>query len=422
MASIFVLCVDMFCLRSSAVAAAVTFISIGVLVAPAASADVFNGRIAFSSFRVDPPAGEARTGDVFTINPAGTDLRRLTTNPADDAQADWSSDGKVIAYRIRKPNSRINFEVARMSAFGDGQRRLTDTPTGQASSQPSWFPDMSAILYRRSGPGLIASIWQMGPLGEDSQLRYDPPGAQWYPSLSPDMSTIVFATTTSSTGDTDRAIHTINRDGGTVQTLFDVVGAYDSAPAWSPDGALIAFQSDANVAGENPEGDMEIWTMNADGGDPRQLTHNALHDEGPVWSPDATMLAYSSGSDDAHLDIAIMTTTGAPVRTLTDYAGRDESPDWQAIPAPRTDRRCGDLAGTGAYDVRAAGHGLACHKALALARHWSAAERAGKRPSRIQGFDVDVSDFGGTLRVVLTHRGNHHDGGNGKLLAFLYQP
>ena len=39
--------------------------------------------------------------------------------------------------------------------------------------------------------------------------------------------------------------------------------------------------------------------MGADGANPTQLTHNALHDEGPAWSPDGTMLAYTSGPDNS---------------------------------------------------------------------------------------------------------------------------
>ena len=81
------------------------------LVAPAA-ADTFNGRIAFSSVRTDPQAKEF---DIFSMNPDGGDVRPLTTNPATDRQPDWSPDGTAIAYTIRKPNSTINFEVARMT-------------------------------------------------------------------------------------------------------------------------------------------------------------------------------------------------------------------------------------------------------------------------------------------------------------------
>src|SRR5262245_19185269 len=99
--------------------------------APAASADVFNGRIAFSRFRTDP---RGLVGDIFSMNPDGTDLRQLTDNPLDDAQSDWSPDGRDIAYRIRKPETpTVNFEVARMTAAGTDRTRLTFTPTGQAS-------------------------------------------------------------------------------------------------------------------------------------------------------------------------------------------------------------------------------------------------------------------------------------------------
>jgi Tol biopolymer transport system component len=317
-----------------------------------------------------------------------------------------------------------------MTAAGQDHQRLTFTDTGQASSQPAWFPDKSAILFRRSGPG-ASSIWQMGTLGENPVLRYDPPGGQFYPSLSPDMSKVIFATVTSPTGDTDRAVQTLNPDGTGLATLFDVVGAFDSAPAWSPDGTKIAFESNASLDGANPEGDMEIWIMDADGANPTQVTHNALHDEGPAWSPDQTMLTYSSGADNLHLDVNVMTAAGVHVPQLTDYEGRDESPDWQPIPAPPTDRRCGDVVetGPGAHDVRAAG--LSCHKALALAARWSPVEQTAHRQSKHKRFDADVTDFGGTWRVVLTQR-RIHDRDHGdrdaddyrhdKLIAFLYQP
>jgi hypothetical protein len=142
-------------------------------------------------------------------------------------------------------------------------------------------------------------------------------------------------------------------------------------------------------------------------------------DSDPAWSPDATMLAYTSGPTNTTGDIHVMTTAGVNLRRLAPYEGIDESPDWQPIPAPATDRRCGD-ADSGARDVRAAGHGLSCRKALELAARWSA---TADRPTVVGPFDAETVDFGGTLRVVLTHRGNRDDDrtGNGKLVAFLYQ-
>lgn len=392
---------------------AVSWLALAAPAEAAAPADSFNGRIAFSSVRTDPQAKEF---DVFSMNPDGSDVRRLTTNPETDRQPDWSPHGTDIAYSIDKPASPVNFEVARMTAAGTKHRRLTHTPDGQASTQPSWLPDGRGILFRRSGPGRASTIWQMGVFGQSPSLRFAPPNPPLYQSFSPDQRRVSYAAILSPTGDTDRGIFAIDARGGSVRTLFDVPGAYDSAPAWSPDGTKIAFESNADVAGANPEGDMEIWLMQADGSRPTQLTGNAAHDEGPAWSPDGRLLAYTSGPHEKHGDIHVMAAAGSDSRRLTSYANADESPDWQAIPGPRTDARCGGLgrAGRGVSDVRAAGRGLTCAAARTLVRRWLDAQR----PRRLRGYAVTATDFGGLRRVVL----RRNDGGRQRLVAFLHRP
>jgi TolB protein len=383
--------------------------------AAAAQADVFNGRIAFSSERVEPAAGAERAFDIFSMNTDGSDVRRLTPNLENDRQPDWSPSGRDIAYSIDKPNATENFEVARMTASGTKHRQLTTSPTDEASSQPSWRPDRKGILFRRSGPQRAGSIWQMGLLGKKPRLRFAPPNDPLYPTWSPDMKRVLFAAILSPRGDTDRGIFTTEAKGGRLRTLFDVADTFDSGPAWSPDGRRIAFESDADVDGGNPEHDREIWTMAANGSKRVQLTHNTLHDEGPAWSPDGRMLAYTSGLDDTHGDIHVMTAAGRRMRALTVFAGADESPDWQAIPAPHTARRCDDIAagGLGVRDVRALGSGLRCPAARALARHWAEAGR----PARIERFRVSVVGFGGLRRVVLrSGRGDTR-----RIVAFLQE-
>ncbi|CAA9473797.1 MAG: Tol-Pal system beta propeller repeat protein TolB, partial [uncultured Solirubrobacteraceae bacterium] len=52
--------------------------------------------------------------------------------------------------------------------------------------------------------------------------------------------------------------------------------AIDSAPAWSPDGRRLAWESTRDAT------EREIHVMDADGSDVRRLTTNDVHDEGPA--------------------------------------------------------------------------------------------------------------------------------------------
>ena len=66
-------------------------------------------------------------------------------------------------------------------------------------------------------------------------------------------------------------------------------GWHDSGPRISPDGRWLAFlrRIDAKASAQ-------LWIMPLDGGEPRRLTDQPLGVSGPVWSPDATRLAFSA--------------------------------------------------------------------------------------------------------------------------------
>ena len=75
---------------------------------------------------------------------------------------------------------------------------------------------------------------------------------------------------------------------GPVRNLTHSSGAHDRSAVWSPDGATIAFISDAS-------GEDEIWLVDQAGGTPaRRLTSgHAARLSGPVWSPDSASIAFS---------------------------------------------------------------------------------------------------------------------------------
>jgi dipeptidyl aminopeptidase/acylaminoacyl peptidase len=293
-----------------------------------------NGRIAYTTFE---SSSVATAGDVWTMDADGGDRRQATFDTTYDAQSDWSPDGTKLVYRSQR-NGRFQVSIVDFSVLDPATRRprITDVPgaaDGTQSSQPAWFPDGTGLLYRRTnGTGTTRSdIWAMNVDGSNRHPVAVLPEDQWYPTYSPDMSKLLFATTNYRVGTSERGreVQMMDVASGAVTTLFDVATAYDSAPAWSPDGRQIAFESDL-------DGDMEIFVMDADGSAVRQITANALHDEGPAWSPDGTRFAFTRGPDDLHGDIWVMSADGTGARQLTTWPGRDESPDWGVSPHPAT--------------------------------------------------------------------------------------
>ena len=81
-------------------------------------------------------------------------------------------------------------------------------------------------------------------------------------------------------------IYSINADGTGLKNLSKSSGD-DVGPIWSPDGSKIAYIS-------NRQGNWEIYTVNPDGSHQINLTSDPANDEKPCWSPDGAKIVYSS--------------------------------------------------------------------------------------------------------------------------------
>ncbi|MBZ0097889.1 MAG: hypothetical protein K8F30_02335, partial [Taibaiella sp.] len=86
--------------------------------------------------------------------------------------------------------------------------------------------------------------------------------------------------------DGNNEIYVVNADG-TQQRNLTNNSANDFDPVWSPDGEKIAFMSDRS-------GNSEIYVMDADGGNLRNLTNSPANDRLPTWSPDGKLVAFAS--------------------------------------------------------------------------------------------------------------------------------
>lgn len=166
----------------------------------------------------------------------------LTNNLAEDDLPAWSPDGKKIAFTSNRDGAG---DVYVMNSDGSAVNRLTFTPSKESSSV--WSPNGDRI-------------------GFDSDR------------------------------DGNREIYIMNSDGSN-QTRLTFNPTTDSGPvSFSPDGRRVAFSRNASNEGAAVY-NYDIYTMNLDGSDVRQLTTDPEFDAEPIWSPDGSRILFISGRD-----------------------------------------------------------------------------------------------------------------------------
>ena len=72
----------------------------------------------------------------------------------------------------------------------------------------------------------------------------------------------------------------------------------------------------------------EIYVMDVDGGNRKNLSNHPVHDEDPDWSPDGTKIAFVSDRNDDADQIYVMDSDGRNQTRLTDGPRRKMNPDW----------------------------------------------------------------------------------------------
>jgi Tol biopolymer transport system component len=291
---------------------------------PFAALSPANGRIAFVSNR-------SGNQEIYTMKADGTGVLRLTNNPADDLSPVWSPDGTKIIFSSDRAG---NYQIYIMNANGTGETRLTDNAFDEIPY--SWKPDGTKIAYmsgalNTSSPFSSSfDIKVMNADGTNPITIAANSANDIFPAWSPNGARIAF----SSNRDGDFEIYSVAATGGAL-TKITRNTSNDVTPTWKPDGTKIAFATDRNESFPIYFG--EIYVMNANGSGQTNLTNSSLADVYPNWSPDGAKIAFMSGElnpgnpQDTEFDIYVMSATGASPTNITHNLVGDYFPSWQAL-------------------------------------------------------------------------------------------
>mgnify|MGYP001212481731 CR=1 FL=1 len=234
-----------------------------------------------------------------------TNLRQLTFG-GENAEAYYAFDGEQLIFQTRREGVPCD-QIYTMGLDGSNTR-LVSTGEGRTTCG-YFFPDGEAIIYASTHLG----------------------GAECPPEPGFEMGYVwpVYAS---------YDIFTASSDGSELTRITETDG-YDAEATVGPDGRVV-FTSVR-------DGDMEIYSMNGDGSDVRRLTNRPGPDGGPFFSPDGSKIVFRGREippgpelDDykallerelwrpTELELFVMDADGGNLRQVTDLAGASFAPFW----------------------------------------------------------------------------------------------
>jgi TolB protein len=305
-----------------------------VLVAAPPAAATFPGEpgpIAFQRL-VNP---KTETAQIFSVNPTGGPLRRLTDFAGGAIAPDFSPDGSRIAFYRPKPNA-----VFTMGADGAGPLRVTRgcrAPRCLGDDNASWTPTGELLFTRAFGP-LREDYWatevdlmRVGADGSGASVvrrfirRRDGREPGHDAQLSPDGSRLA-VTLQNNRGKKElaSAVYVLDADGGNMRRITPM-RLNAGNPDWSPDGKRIVFNSSWEG-----QAAVEIYTVRPDGTGLQRLRREPKRSYSfdPVWSPDGTRIAMLHGTVRTVPHVWTMRADGQDLRQLTRGPLPDLRVDW----------------------------------------------------------------------------------------------
>jgi Tol biopolymer transport system component len=267
-------------------------------------------RVAFSSDR-------SGNYDVWVLDTRNGALTQVTRDPADDFMPSWSPDDAQIAFISTRGAGQSVWAVP---IAGGAERRIT---TGVRADAPSWAPGGEVLYHATLAASSRYELDGKALTGDENVFAFR---AAW---LSPRECVYV----------SDGKIRRRTLDGAAARTIeFSATLAvtpatythrkrdFDSRaprrvlgvvrPVISPDGKQVAFSA---------LGDIYLMPV---GGKPENLTNSRFLDTEPAWSPDGAQLAYASDKGGGLLDIWVRDMKTGQERRLTRLQTSATGPAW----------------------------------------------------------------------------------------------
>jgi Tol biopolymer transport system component len=277
-------------------------------------------------------------------------IRQLTYG-GENAEAYFSPDGSWITFQSTRDGRACDQQFV-MRSDGSDLRRVSD---GTGKTTCGYFIDggkrllwSSTHAVQRECPARPdpsqGYVWGLDPFdiytsdldGGNRKALTSYGVYTTEATVSPDGRTIVFT----SLKDGDLDIYTMNVDGTNIRRLTTTPG-YDGGAFFSPDGKRIVYRS------WHPTGDslavyldllarrlvrpnkMEVWTMNADGSDQRQVTNLGGANFAPFYTPDGQRIIFSSNHKNPrsqNFDLYLVNVDGTGLEQVTTDATFDGFP------------------------------------------------------------------------------------------------
>jgi len=285
---------------------------------------------------------ENSPANVYVVKPDGTGVCYVTSDGNLNRNAGWSYDGtKIVYFTGNLPG------IWTMDANGDNKKQLTFLPS--KGFGPAFSPDGNHIVYADYGAGEVDTglvgyeVWVMNTDGTGKQqltrtsvngLTRTGINIRWScrPAYSPDGKNIVYACTQSGRSE----IWVMNADGTNQRQL--TFPGYPTAPdanfpSYSPDGTKIVFLGGYETEYGN------IWVMNADSTHRTQLTiePDGVSSDEPAWSPDGKSIMFNSNRYDPNLkqranQTWVMNADGSNPRVLFSHLYGEGRNPWRNDP------------------------------------------------------------------------------------------